>query len=681
MNTAAGILGLDFETTSGCDIARGSWPYSEHESTLVLCAVFCYATPGGVREWWEWQPGEELPAAIARFVQDGGLLLAHNYGFEHAIWTNVCRERYGWPPVAIEQWRDTQVMARSINLPPSIEGLGKTLKINVRKDTDGGKLMREMASAELDESGEWIYPWIGSKSKRRRLLDYCRIDVEVMVEAYFKMASLAPIDAVCWAVDKVVNARGVFLDERFAAKCARMAEERTETLAEIAWETSYGDLANATSTPGLKKWLKAKGIELPKVARKRKDGSFVATESCSKAVCVDLLKKRELPDDVRAVLQNRVEANKATSLSKLKRVPELVGKDGRLRNALAFGGASTGRWTSYGLQLHNLPKNKLSTEQARLAFWCCDNEDLEALCMSEDYPLAAMSQLLRSVIRAAPGHEIIAADYSAIEARVLAWLCEHEGLLEQFRAGNDIYVYTAESIESDDRQLGKVCQLALGYGMGVLKFFDTAAAWGVPLALVEARRVQKAWREANGPVTQFWRELEAAFRECIAEHGRRIAIGPTGLSVIGGRANIRIRLPSGRELYYWRPRIATVERTFETVDEHGVITKSTRTVEEIQFWSVGQDKKSMARESTYGGKLVENVTQAVARDLLAYALPIIEKTDPYRVVMHVHDSIAAEVPTGAGDVDEFCQLMASKPHWAAGLPLDTEGYRDLRFRG
>lgn len=676
MDITEGILALDFETASACDIKVGAWAYSEHESTRVLCAVFCYAEAGGARRYVEWQPGDELPVQVLDFIECGGLLLAHNVSMERSVWMNIMVPVFGWPEVEIEQWRDAQAQSAAMNLPFSLDGLGKALRLTSKKDKEGHALMLQMCKAIPDGFGGWTYPMSENRTARRRLLDYCRIDVDVTVAAYFKMRPLTVTEALVWRVDQRINQRGVFLDEVFAAKCARMAEARKETLALDAFAATFCELENSTSTPALKAWLIEKGVELPKVARKRKDGTVTSTASCDKIVIAKLLKDTELPNDVRVVLSNRVEANKATSLAKLDKIPSIVGRDGRLRNALRYGGAHTGRWTSHGLQLHNLPKNKLSSAASDLATLCCDVESIDALTMFETRPLEAMSSLLRSIIRAAPGKELIAADWSAIEARVVAWLAGQDDILQQFADGTDVYMYTAEGIGSDSRQLGKVCVLALGYGMGDVLFHEKAAEGGVPIGRAYARETKRSWRETNAMIVAFWGDLDFAARYVI-ETG-----DPTRVGYLRFRMRnkcLEIILPSGRTLHYWRPRIRTVEKKFQVFDDDGTIITKTSVVEEIQFFT--SKRGGMVLEKTYGGKLAENVTQAVARDLLGESLPRLDGRSPYDVVIHVHDSVAAEVPAGEGDVREFCELMEQVPSWAPGLPLAVEGYRDVRFRG
>jgi DNA polymerase len=293
-------------------------------------------------------------------------------------------------------------------------------------------------------------------------------------------------------------------------------------------------------------------------------------------------------------------------------------------------------------------------------------------------PLEALSFGLRSLIAAPPGHDLIAADYSAIEARVLPWLAGDEKKLQLFRDGVDTYVKAAADVGSTDRQLGKICELALGYGMGALKFAATANGWGVPLGLKDAQKIAQAWRQKNKLVPVFWRDLEEAVKACVRKSGHRVRVGrlTVASSLMGGV--VYIKLPSGRYLWYHSPEIRVETRAVDVLHSSGVIKSTKLEFESIYFAHAHAGRWS--RTSTYGGKLVENVTQAVARDCLAEALLHLRDT-PYKVVMHVHDSIVSEVASGTGDVGEFEQLILNMPQWANGLPLAAEGYRGPRFTG
>lgn len=691
MDPIRGILGLDFETASAANLKLvAAWAYSRHPSTRVYCAGFGYDEgPGTPRRFWRWRPGVPLPAEIVDYVRAGGSVLAHNCAFERSIIANILVPFFDWPIIPLDQWRDTQASGRFFNLPSKLEGLAKALGCPAQKDMEGYDLMREMADAVVSmPDGSWVYP-MATEANLRRLEDYNRLDIAAMMDSWHRMAPLPVTELLAWRVDQRINNRGVYLDQEFASRIQRMAEERSRKLQRQAHLVSATELENAVAAPALKKWLALHNVKLPVVTKRKADGSFHKVPSAGKAQIAELLEGGSLTPQVRVVLENRQEANKATSLAKLNRIAPSVGGDGRLRNALQFCAAHTGRWSSAGVQLHNLPKNDQTEAQAALVRAIVDAGNLELLEWFEDKPLSALSQSLRSVVCAPRGKELIGADFSGIEARVCAWLAGQDNVVEFFhefdrekRAGRkptDFYIFTAEACDLEDRQSGKLAALSLQYGMGDVKLIATAAGRGVVLTPLRARAVKRAWRDANQAIVDLWANLEAAARSAIEHRGTEFVAGR--LRMVANKSCLAMVLPSGRTLRYWSPRIELVKRVWQVVDDAGVIVSHESESEELQFLAPGKDQVRTALQHTYGGKLVENATQAVSRDLMSEAIIRIEAATPYEPVIHVHDSCAAEVPAGKGDVAEFCRLMEVLPSWAEGCPIAAAGYRDRRFRG
>jgi DNA polymerase len=689
-----GIVGLDIETTSAADLKDcGAWAYARHPSTRVLVVSWCYAEGPGLGPVYRWYPGDKLPQALVEYLVAGGSVLAHNAAFEVAIWSNILTPCLDWPPVTRDQWRDSQAVGCEMNLPSSLGGLASVLGTLVQKDAKGKSLMMRLAKAKVVD-GEVVYPPCSAEDLER-LSVYCDDDVLAMMHAWHRMVPLSVVEERTWRHDQVVNARGVYLDAAYAAKLLVVAEERTKELARRTQRDSGYALSNSVEPLALKKWLKDRGIALPKVTRKNSKGLFVRTESTNKESLGVMLDGDGLDPLARRVLENRLEATKATSLRKLRRVPLMVGGDGRLRNALKYCAAGTGRWSSGGLQIHNLPKDKATAEQAKLVDLLVDRGDTAALAMIEERPLSALSQKLRSVIAAAPGRELIAADFASVEACVCAWLAGEEGKVDflhnyfrelaSYRRGDrpdkpqDLYEFAAASMASGERQLGKVAELALQYGMGDFTFARTATNWGVPLTPVEAGKIKRKWRASNPKIRRFWALAEVAAMDAVDHRGESFSVGY--LRFVCDDRCLFMALPSGRALRYWKPRIVDHGpkrvRYFNADNElvEMEIEKPT-----LQFWKANNSESGMALEDTYGGKLVENATQAVARDLLAEALLRLEAVG-YPIVMHVHDSAAAEVPTGTGSVEQFCDVMQEAPAWAHGCPIAADGYRARRFKG
>lgn len=676
MQSVANTCFIDLETASQADLKEvGAWVYSQHCSTTIYCISFAV----GDEPVQTWIPSSSRTEAaffrLQAVVSDPNtVLVAHNRSFEFAVWTNLLAPLYGLPYTPIERWHDTQVLSLAVNLPTTLNGLAQALGSPIEKDSEGAQLMREMAGAVVGtyESG-FSHP-MATEGNLRRLARYCEIDVEATRECYRRLPPLTHPDQALFDVDARANLRGVYLDREFARACRAVADQRIDQLNKKACDLSLGYLDKATAPPALKAWTKARDVKLPLRARKGK----APTESLDTRAISELLEAGGLPEDVEDIFKVRLEASKVTSLAKLDRV-ETMTDEGRLRFALQFHGTNTGRWSSYGLQLHNLPKSFLSPIALQLSRDLVEARDLEALEMFQGDPLQTLSQMLRSIVSAPPGRELIAADYSAIEARVVAWLAGQTDILEVFESGQDVYVYAAERVGSPDRQMGKISTLALGFGMGDILFADTAAAWGTHLPLKEARKIKTAWRESNDKIVEFWGLLEEAALCAVQDPGQIYTAGPH-IECLANEHVLRIYLPSGRALHYWRPSVVTTTKTIKTATDEGEIQEIEITSPELRYWEAGP-KDAMIQTSTYGGKLVENVTQATARELLGHALVAIDTHSLYDIVLHVHDSIACEVDEGTGSVSEFCQIMESKPAWADGLPVAAEGYRETHFRG
>lgn len=676
------ILIVDIESCSAASIKNGAAAYAEHMSTKVWVVSFWFCEDiNDEPDPFSWLPGERIPEDVIAHVESGGLMLGWNTGFEFAIWLHILAKQFGFPPTSITQWRDAQAVAVAANLPLSLQGTAAVFKGSPGKDMSGNKHMKSFAHAKDNGDGTYTYPVLKGEDLDR-MVAYCEADVVATGYVWWRLPPMTGDELNVWLVDQKINQRGVCIDEQFVERMADMADKRKERLSDDVFRITGSLCANSTNPHALKLWLKDEGVEIPVVDKRNAlTGTTEKKETLDKDRVEGLLAKGDLDGAVRAVLDNRIEANKSTSLAKLKRVPLMTNSDGRLRGALRYSVAHTGRWAGTGIQVHNMPKDKRTEQRSRHVRRLVNEGRIGTLLMSEERPLDAMSQSLRAMIVAAPGHDLIAADYSAIEARVIAWLADAKPVLDVFARGEDVYVKAAADIGSDNRQLGKVCTLALGYGMGVLKFIDTArrAPYWVELTRKEAWRVQRTWRANNPEIVTFWSELENACFAAVNSFGTVVPVGKH-LRVKASKRALLIQLPSGRVLRYWKPRIRKTKKKIAAVNEHGELVEHEFESMELQFFTVGKNKSRMVRESTYGGKLAENVTQAVARDLLAHALVLLD-SNGFPMVLHVHDSAVAEVKAGTRSVEEFSYWMGDSPDWAEGCPIATEGYRSKFFKG
>jgi DNA polymerase len=671
------ILGLDFETYSGADIKVGSDAYAAHVSTGIHCAAWAFGERKDGRlvvvDEGHWKPGDKLPLGVLQHIANNGFVCAHNCTFELSILRHVAHPRYGWPTVPLASWVDTAALAALCGLPVKLSGLARALGTKSQKDTDGAQVMKALMRSTKGPDG-WVAP-VPTGDQLERLIKYCQLDVRTMLEVLSRLPGTTAEEHAVRHVDLKVNGRGVMLDQLLAHNIAVMSKRRAEELSAQIVEITGGAVAKASATPTLKAWL----IEQDVVLAEKPRANGKSTVSIDRNAIDKLLEQPLIEPRIEAVLERRVEASKATSLAKVLRVPEMVGADGRMRYALRYCGAHTGRWSSAGLQLHNMPKvpkaQKAMLDDLRRAV-CVGDYDA-ARMIAKPNLMQGLSWLLRSLVIAAPGKDLIGSDYSAIEARVLAWLAGQADVLQMFALGQDVYTADAKAIGSEDRQLGKVCRLALGYGMGAVKFCNTAASYGIELPLKMAREIQLNWRGANANITKLWADLEQACHFHATQRGTTV-VGR--LQVMGTKSCVRIVLPSGRSLFYWHPRVQTVTRKVETVDAEGKLQRKEVTMAEFQFFTPGPDKEYMVEEGSYGGKLVENVTQAVARELMAAALVRLEDSE-YETVLHVHDSITAEINEGKGGLIEFGALMLASPDWAKDLPMAVDSYRAKSFKG
>lgn len=670
--TRTQILVLDLETCSTLDVTEvGADAYARHPTTWVRCAVLGFTAGRGELDIIRWLPGQQAPARAVRHLLAGGRIAVHNWTFEASMFAHcpALHGAAGWPEIEPSQWIDTAEIAALLGLPVKLEGLAAVLGCPTQKDIEGAKVMRRLARHGYEPTDAEV----------RRLLDYCEADVRATAQALWRLPSIPAVEQRVIEVNREINLRGMAIDIELGRAMRDLAGVRADELAGEVFRATSAAVSAPTQLPALKAWVVGRGVPLPRV-KKVVDRQTKVVEGLSREAIGQLLASDTLPGDVRTALQGRVEYGRTTSLSKLARIETMVADDGRLRQALRYCGAHTGRWSSSGIQVHNLPRvPKALAGRMPALREAIRARDVAAIRAIEPDLLAALSYSLRSLIVAPQGCDLVGGDYSAIEARVLAWIAGQADVLDMFDRGIDVYVHDAAQVGSTNRQLGKTLRLGLGYGMGSKRFHETAARDGVPLTLLDARKLVRGWRAANPTITEFWSALERAWRDALASVGSPIRVGR--LTVVAGAQVLRIVLPSGRALHYWRPGIGqpTIKRV-ETVTDAGAVEVREITVSPLTFFAPSNDLLGMAREEAYGGLLAENITQAIARDVLAAATVRLAGS-PYLVVVHVHDSVAVEVPTGHGSVDEFGGLLTMRPAWAPDLPMATDNYRSHHFKG
>lgn len=641
-------LALDIETYSAAPLAKtGVHRYAADDSLEVL--LFAYSIDHQPVHVVDLASGERLPDEIRSALTDPEVTKwAFNAAFERACLSH-------WLGVDLDpsQWRCSMVWASTIGLPMSLQGVGTALRLDEQKIGEGKHLIRyfcQPCKPTKTNGGRTRNLPEHAPGKWAQFVEYCRRDVEVELAVQEKLSDFPVPDAEwqLWVTDQRINDRGIAVDTDFARSAIEADQQHRAKALERSRQLT--GLGNPNAVGQLSQWLADRGADLPDLTK------------ASVAAALD----GELEPDVREVLELRQELSRS-SIRKYEAMLSCAGDEGRARGLLQFVGAGrTGRWAGRLIQVQNLPRNHMSDLDSARELVASGN--LAALEMLYDVP-DTLSQLIRTAFVAKPGHRFIVADFSAIEARVLAWLAGEQWVLDAFAAGEDLYCTTASrmfgvpvdkhGLNADLRQKGKVAVLACGYG-GSVGALTAMGALRMGLAEGELKPIVDAWRAANRRITDYWWEIDRATRHTV-ETGETVHLGH-GMATSRRRGVLLITLPSGRRLAYPSARLVPGKFDRPQVTYAGLNTANQ--------WT---------RIDSYGPKFVENIVQATSRDLLAHSLQTIEAAG-HAVVMHVHDEVVVEEPLDGAGVTDIVALMTDKPTWAQGLPLDADGYTCTTYR-
>lgn len=636
-------LFIDIETFSSTDISKaGAFKYMEAPDFEIM--LIAYAWDDGPVQIADLMENGSAPDGWREFLdalRDPTVTkVAHNSAFERAAFAELLGK--DMPP---QQWEDTMILAAYNGLPMSLEDAGAALHLGTQKIKEGTALISyfcKPCKPTISNKGRTRNLPEHAPDKWERFVEYCRRDVEVCQAIYYRLNSYptTELERQVWALDARINERGVKVDLDLAQAAIDVDEAfRQENLAEMHRLTG---LDNPNSVAQLKDWLEVVGI---------------TCDSLNKATVADLLAKATDPT-TRRVLELRQLLGK-TSTKKYEAMVAAAGREDRVRGITQYyGAARTGRWAGRLVQLQNLPQNHL--DHIDLVREIVRSRDLVGLELLYDNVPDVLSQLIRTAFVAKPGHTFHVVDYAAIEARVIAYLAGEQWRLDVFAQGGDIYCSSASQmfkvpvekhgVNGHLRQKGKVAELACGYGGGVnaLKAFG---ADKMGLTDQEMADIVTQWRAASPTIPKLWRDVERAAKLALQSPGSTFRV-QCGVTYWRDADALRCQLPSGRVLTYWGAQL----------DNDG----------NICFMGQNQTTRKWEKTDTWGGKLVENIVQAVARECLAVAMLRLDAAG-WRIVFHVHDEVVIEAPEGT-TWEDAAAIMGQPIDWAPGLLLRGDGY-------
>lgn len=635
------ILEVDIETYSDVDLIKcGVYAYADSPAFEVL--LFAYSFDGGETQVIDLAQGEELPEEVVEAAFDEGVVkTAFNANFER-----TCLSKHFGRYLSPESWHCSAVQAAMLALPRSLEEVGAVLGLEQQKMKEGKDLIRYFCmpcKPTKANGGRTRNLPCHAPEKWELFKTYCirDVDVEKGIRRKLRHFPIRESEMELYRLDQKINDRGVLVDRELVRQAVSCDLLYKDIVTKRAYELT--GLENPNSVAQIKSWLGENGVEM---------------ESLSKKAVTGLI--NESDGEVQELLRLRLLMAK-TSVKKYEAMERAVCSDGRVHGMLRFYGANrSGRWSGQIIQLQNLPQNHIpDLELARSLVKQGRFEDVELLY---DSTTSVLSELIRTAFIPKPGCRFVVADFSAIEARVMGWLSGEEWVMDVFRGEGRLYEMTAsrmfgiplEQIHkgSPERVKGKVASLACQYG-GAAGALVSMGALDMGLSVEELPPLVSAWRKANPNMTQFWWDVDAAAVKAVTEK-KKTRAGRIAFEYKSGI--LFVELPSGRKLSYVKPRMA-----LNKFGRNG-----------LTYEGVAENKK-WSRIETYGPKLVENIVQGTARDLLAEAMLRVE-VKGYPIVMHCHDEIIAEVPEGTGFVEEMCAIMAVQPDWAEGLPLRADGY-------
>lgn len=682
------ILIKDYETRSRADLAaKGQTQYAKDPSTEILCIgwkvlgektnhVISY--PAIYTD----DPSETSEYYYA--LKHCKYVVAHNAPFEQAIYNYVearttpmaAKVKKLFAPHDPSRYYCTMAGANVMGLPSGLEGLANAIGLPHKKDGEGRKLMLKMCKPRTTINiktnlEEWL-EWVLGDENLIRLYEYCATDLAVEEAAYNYQVKYGPFTAFernLWVLDQEINQRGFKVDLPFIEAARELLIKNETALNKELLQKTLFTVKTVKSTAALKKFISSQGYDIPNTQKPTVDALLKELRA------QNLQKDKDLID----VLELREELG-LSSTSKYEAFYQRADrKDFRVRDNLLYHKASTGRWAGSGVQPQNFPRGTVKVRPEYFQEIKDFNGDVDLAKIFHKRLTHTLSSMLRGCILPTDGHKFYVGDFSSIEARVLLWCAGDDKGLKEYEAGLDTYITMAAEIfkktyeeiydeykrtdKSDDRQLGKKVVLACGYGMGLKKFIESCAAEGLTVSESTAQRAHTAFKTKYPLVPKLWRDVEQAAVQAVLNKGKTYKAGRCLWSIKGDF--LICTLPSGRNLWYYKPEIKYVLTPWGD-------KKAT-----LYHWGVHPKTRQWVLDGTYGGKLVENIVQAISRDCMANSMPLLTAKG-YSIVLTVHDELITE--NTKGDLDEFKKLMGTRPKWGLEIPLKVGAWCGDRYR-
>jgi DNA polymerase len=668
---------VDFETRSFRNVKdTGAWRYAEDPTTEILCMA--YRFDGGDTKLWA--PGLPFPQEIIDHAADNGLFEAHNVQFERAIWRFIILRDYG---ISVpKRWRDTLAVCAYRAIPLGLDQAGLALGLRIQKDKKGKYLIQTLCSPKGGTKADPNRIYREDLDLMEELYEYCMQDVDAEYELGRAVGTLPTPEYHLWVLDQIINQRGVKLHTLAVKAALKVVDVMEMRLNSRLSEITDGQVTAATQRDKMLTWLRTNGMP-------------VSFGDLTKATIEDTLSPLTNPDldrlpaDCIEVLNIRQTLAKSSTKKLVKMLETVSMIDDRIRGLLQYHGASTGRWAGRLVQPQNFPRGSLEAfcEKLGLDGPECMELLIQTILIALEDPHSAVDALedifgdameaivtsLRGMFVADEGCVFMISDFAAIEAVVLAWLANETWKIEAFEKINngekyngsdDIYCATASQIfqrtitkkeDKTERQVGKTCELAFGYqgAVGAWRNFDRSDKYSDE----EVTKFKNSWRERHPGTVSLWWDMQSAAVNAV-QTGRPTGCRSVLFDTVKDNAGnwLVCVLPNGRSLWYYEPVIEEV-------------TRGSRT--DYQLTYMGRDNKrggAWGRVRSYGGMLVENIVQAISRDLMAEAMIRVEQKK-YPIVITVHDEIIAEVKKDHGSIEEFAELMSIVPDWAKGCPV------------